>query len=262
MSKTAFFGTSHTCGDCAEEPTGYIPNPWPKLVDDTAYNYSMSGATNFELSVIINEAFSLNYLDDVNTVILEPRLSFSALMWNRLEENLIVGNDPLIKSTTEFTNTDADCAHHYFTTEVGTGDFMNDERIRRKVFGKNGNLISKMEINDIKQSVTTYLVNNGNTNSMLYQNLNFVKTIMLLCKAYNKEFYWIDWELPPHVDIHLHSMFDDVMNCCLNPDKSVKGFILDKNKNYVCSCGHLNAKAQPLIAEFIKERLDAKRTNN
>lgn len=263
MGKIAFFGTSHTWGDCAEEPNGCVSNPWPQFVAKDSLNYSMSGATNFELSVIINEAFLLNYLDEVDTVILEPRTGFSALMWNKLEEGFELGNDPLIKSSWEFRNIKTDCPHFNWTIEIGTGDFMSDERIRRKIFGKGGNLISKLEIDEIKKSVSTYSIQNGNTNSMLYQNLNFIRTVKLLCDAYNKKFYWVNWETADHVDIKLHpSMFEDVLDCCLNPEMSMKRYIFNIDKKLSCSCGHLNAKAQPIIAKFITEKLNDKRTNH
>ena len=84
MNKIAFFGTSHTYGQCSDLPNDIVDKPWANHLADKLnadiLNYGLTGATNFEIQVIINEALDAGYLEDVDTVILEPRLFWDSIM--------------------------------------------------------------------------------------------------------------------------------------------------------------------------------------
>ena len=89
QNKIAFFGTSHTYGDCKEGVSAhedffkYLETPWPdifaKKLDKDFYNFGVGGADNMTMLDTVLDAFSQGKMDDVDTVILEPRLTFDTV---------------------------------------------------------------------------------------------------------------------------------------------------------------------------------------
>ena len=43
----------------------------------------------------------------------------------------------------------------------------------------------------------------------------------------------------------------NLIDVCLNPNKTVRSYMHSNNLNYVCSCSHFNEKAQPYISSYL-----------
>ena len=60
----------------------------------------------------------------------------------------------------------------------------------------------------------------------------------------------------------------NLMDGCLNPDKSVRDYIYgfcqqndEPSRDYLCSCNHFNQKAQPRITEYLLQGYHERKNN-
>lgn len=267
MNKIAFFGTSHTYGQCNDLPNGIVDKPWVGHLSDSLntelLNYGLRGATNFDIQVLINEALDAGYLEDVDTVILEPRLYWDSIMvqnkYNSGSLNNTSNNkDNLIGKTRQYLDTVVSPWHYSIALELSIGDFEVHKHFNEKYFCTDDiDFQHRLERKDLNKLVELYTLFVEHTNFMIYKNLEFVRTIQNLCYALGKKFYWINWESSNSINSDVFPLHQTVLNSCLNTDISIKDYMTRiHGVKYLCSCSHWNEEAQPLISEFIYKRLN------
>lgn len=266
MNKVAFFGTSHTYGQCNDLPNGIVDKPWTNYLSEDLLNFGIRGATNFEIQIIINEALDAGYLEDVDTVILEPRLFWDSIMvQNKYNTGYINdtsnNKDNLIGKTRQYIDTVVAPWHYSIAKELSIGDFEVHKHFNEKYFCTDDiDFEQRLERKDLNTLVKLYTLFVEHTNFMIYKNLEFVKTIQNLCNALGKKFYWINWESSSNaINSEVFPLHQSVLDSCLNTDISVKDYITRMHGvKFLCSCSHCNEEAQPLIGEFIHRRLNKK----
>ena len=267
MNKIAFFGTSHTYGSCSDiqddQSPECISHAWPEQVAEifnaNHLNFGLPGSPNIEIQILLVEAFTNGLLDDVDTIIIEPRLSHDHILWNNHNKSH-EGTQPLYARTKaghkEFGIKEAKnkSIHHRYVQELNINNLDNTKEYERKMKKP----IHKLMLNKLRHCVETLHYYNQDTVGMLYQSYQYVKTWKIMCESIDKKFYWINWTSTVN-DSMLNEYFKDINDCCLNLDLSVADFMAaktsDEKQNYFCGCKHFNVKAQPHIAKFIAKRL-------
>jgi len=273
MKKIAFFGTSHTYGNCTDVELNRIDHAWPEQVaerlDVDHLNFGMPGAPNIEIQILLTEAINNGLLDDVDTIILEPRLTHDWILWDNynLEHE---GTQPFYARSKagheEFgiSESKRKSAHNKYVQEVGLYQINNTRDYELKM----GKSINRLMLNKFRHSLETISYYNWNTIGLLYQSYQYLRTWKTMCESIDKKFYWINWEAffsrtnrykQSKGHENLDNDFKDIKSCCINTDMSVADYMTTKsiseNKNYLCGCKHFNVEAQKHIAEFIIEKL-------
>jgi len=266
MNKIAFFGTSHTYGQCRDLPDEVVKKPWTNILAEKcgieSVNFGLPGSTNFEIQIVINEALQNGDLDNVDTIIVEPRLSFDDLqVLNKYNDgefcNTANNKDDLITVTRQYIDTIHSPWHRSISMTLGLGDFYNLDHFKKKYF----NMVAldtkhTLEQKDLQNFVNQYALIVEHNKFLVYKNIEFMKTLQLLMESLGKKFYWINWECGYPIDKNIYPKQKDVIKNCLNTDISVKDYMTEKyGKQYLCSCSHWNEEAQSLISEFVLKRL-------
>ena len=269
MNKIAFFGTSHTHGQCNDLPEDRVVKPWTNCLADSfnaeCLNFGLMGATNFELQVLVNEAIGLGYLEDVDTVVMEPRLSFDDLTvknkfnngsFNNTQDNL----GKLIGFTRQYIDIGEPPWHYSINRTLGLGDFKDLKGFNQKYF--NSDIVTteqRLERSELEKLVNLHALFVEHNTLMVYKNLEFMNTMKNLFNSLDKKFYWINWECGIKINSKTFPLHSTIIQYCLNSDISIKDYMINMhNKKYLCSCSHWNEEAQPLIGEFISKRLKLK----
>tara|TARA_B100000989_G_scaffold288187_1_gene258634 strand:+ start:1194 stop:2078 length:885 start_codon:yes stop_codon:yes gene_type:complete len=291
-NKIAFFGTSHTFGDCAEGinhhegQLRFVEKPWPvwfaKELNKEFYNFGIGGADNTVMLDAILEAFNRGTMDEIDTLILEPRLSFDTvrLPYDHIDYNV---KPEFEKDENELGKIDysthwLDDARHTkehdwaqptpltesLWIRFSLMDLNNDKNFESRMKADYiGDINDKSMVDkDIKKYVELSKSYNTGSKSLEYLNLQFIKNVYMLCKGYGIDFYWLNFEAPDFENIK--TFFDNdknLIDVCLNPDKTVRSYMHSKKLNYVCSCGHFNEEAQPYISSYLLQGYN-ERTNN
>jgi len=291
-NKIAFFGTSHTYGDCAEGITKnkkklfkYLETPWPELfakkLNKEFYNFGIGGSDNMTILDAILEAFSRGIMDDVETVILEPRLSFDTVKvpfcnigYTKRPEGL--------EDREDYSSHWLDHARHTkiddptmpmpktesLWTRFALMDLNDPDAFSRRIDGvyNEPEYNKTMEDRDIQKYVQLDKLYVSGSKYLQYLNLQFIKNVYQLCKGHGIKFYWLNWEsflwerFTPFFeqDNHLMELNITPFKCVMTyMDKDVPGDI----KDFQCSCGHFNQKAQHYITQFLTQGYN-ERTNN
>ena len=279
MKKIAFFGTSHTYGSCSDVKNDRIDHAWPEHMAERLgadhLNFGLPGSTNFEMQIIFNETINDGLLDDVDTVIIEPRLSYDHILWNNYDKNH-EGTRPLYAMTKAGSNhfghrhdhydelgnfhcgNKCDSLHHKYVQEINLNNLDNKIEYERKMKKP----IHRLMLDKMRHAVETIYYYNQDDMGMLYQSYQYLRVWGTMCKLLDKKFYWMNWSSiygENKKDAILDPYFQDILDLCINPQKSVTDFMArkmkDENKNYVCECNHHNVEAQPIIAEFLIENI-------
>ena len=286
-NKIAFFGTSHTYGDCAEGinhhegQVRFVEKPWPvwfaKKLNKEFYNFGIGGADNTTMLDAILEAFNRGTMDDVDTLILEPRLSFDTvrLPYDHTGYNVSPeGKYGKIDYSTHWLDAGRHTQEHDWSQPTplteslwirfALMDLDNDANFKRRMNADYiGNINDKSMVDkDIRKYVELTKLYNTNSKYLEYLNLQFIKNVYMLCKGHGIDFYWLNFESPNFENIK--TFFDNdknLIDVCLNPDKTVRSYMHSKKLNYVCSCGHFNEEAQPYISSYLLQGYN-ERTNN
>ncbi len=283
-NKIAFFGTSHTYGDCAEGISHYdgqkkfVKTPWPELfakqLNKEFYNFGIGGSDNMTMLDAILEAFSRGTMDEVDTLILEPRLSYDAI---RLPYDYI-GYKPKANSeygpneyTTHWLDTGRHTQEHNWpdtfprTEELWVRfalmDLKDEAQFRRRMNADYlGNIHDRdLEDKDIKKFVELSKLYVSNSHYLDYLNFQFIKNVYTICKGYGIKFYWLNFE-----SNRFQKFFTDerevyweneqqLLDLCINPKQIVRNYIKEAKlaQDPECSCGHFNDYAQPYISAYL-----------
>ena len=272
MSKIAFFGTSHTYGDCSDVETGFMPKHvlWSSLLgrmlDKEVLNFGNSGTTNFELMVILNDAFSEGYLDDVDTIVFEPRLSHDAICISPPNEESLDDsfNSSLIKITREFERRKYRFFHQLMYHSATHNDVESIEHAHMRYFDDQEPLTAMQDVilKRLKQHVSLYYMF-LKEETIIYKGLQLVRNLQTLCKLSNKKLYWVNWECEETTDMRMNPILDPILEDCLNPDVSIRNHInRTYGKHLQCECHHFGVEAQKYIAQFLLERINGKSANH
>lgn len=272
MSKIAFIGTSHTYGDCSDVESGYMPKQmlWSsilgRMLGKKVLNFGDSGATNFELQVIINDAFSEGYLDDVDTIIFEPRISHNgACISPPKEESLDDSFDTsLIKITREFEDESHRFFHQLIYHSATYNDVEDIDHAHMRYFNDQEPLTPAQAamLKQLRHYISLHYVL-LKEETMVYKGLELVRNLQNLCKLSNKKLYWVNWECEETTSLRMNPRFDPVLEDCLNPDLSIRNHInRTHGKHLQCECHHFGIEAQNYIAQFLLERINGKSTNH
>jgi hypothetical protein len=288
-NKIAFFGTSHTFGDCKEGinhnegQVRFVETPWPALfakkLNKEFYNFGIGGSDNMTMLDAILEAFNRGTMDDVDTLILEPRLSFDTV---RLPYDNI-NYDVMAESKwgkIDYSTHWLDVGRH--TQEYGWPqpiplteslwirfalmDLDNVQQFTRRMNADYVGSDKSIEDKDIRKYVELTKLYISNSKYLYYLNLQFIKNVYMLCKGHGIDFYWLNFESYDFEDTK--TFFDNdknLIDVCLNPIKNVRTHIReiqpDKFKEFQCSCTHFNDKAQPHISSYLLKGYN-ERTNS
>ena len=299
-NKIAFFGTSHTYGDCAEgishhkHQTKFVADPWPKLfaekLNKEFYNFGIGGSDNMNILDAILEAFNRGVMDEVDTLILEPRLAFDTvkLPYDNIDYD-IIEEDFTTKENREPTHW-LDFGRHYqehdwampapqpekLWARFALHDLENEERFKSKLRAKYvGDPKQKSFVDkDIKKFVELTKLYHSSTRYIDYKNFQFIKNVKTLCDGFGINFYWLNFEgltrmrMGGKKDFIYFDNDKNLMDGCLNPDKSVRDYIYEfcqhNNKpytDYLCSCNHFNQKAQPRMTEYLLQGYHERKNN-
>ena len=286
-NKIAFFGTSHTFGDCAEgishheKQKKFVAKPWPvwlaKKLNKQFYNFGIGGCDNMSMLDAILEAFKRGTMDEVDTLILEPRLNFDTVKLPYDNTNYEPKKaDFLKRNKMNFTHWLDFGRHHrehkwstpaplteYFWARFALYDLEEGERFRNKLRAdyvgdpKEKPFVDK----DIKSYVELGKLYESKSIYVDYVNVQFIRNVKLICDAHGIDFYWVDFEghTKKEINQNKNKVFKDhiynkeVMDVCLNPEESVRKYIRDRYKyeDYICSCYHFNERAQAIISEYL-----------
>jgi hypothetical protein len=147
-------------------------------------------------------------------------------------------------------------------------DFKNPDAFSRRIKGTyKGPTYEKTLVDeDIKKYVELEKLFVSGSKYLQYLNLQFIKNVYLLCKSNDIKFYWLNWE--GFVWEKFTPFFEqdnNLMELNITPSKCVTSY-MDKDvpgniKDWQCSCGHFNQKAQDYIAQYLLQGYN-ERTNN
>lgn len=288
-NKIAFFGTSHTYGDCAEGISHnkgqkkFVAKPWPvwfaKKLNKEFYNFGIGGSDNTTILDAILEAFNRGTMDDVDTLILEPRLSFDTvrLPYDNINYDVIAENKwgkidysthwlDAGRHTQEYDWSQPTPLTESLWIRFALMDLDNPEKFERRM---NANYVGSdkaREDHDIKKYVELTKLYTSSSKYLSYLNLQFVKNVYMLCKGHGIDFYWLNFESYPLENVK--PFFDNdknLIDVCLNPIKNVRRHIYemysDNIKEYECSCRHFNEKAQPYISSYLLQGYNERKNN-
>ena len=272
MKKVAFFGSSHTYGSCSDVENERIDHAWPEHVAEKLgvdhLNFGLPGCPNLEIQILLTEAINDGLLDDVDTVIMEPRLSYDHILWNNYDRDH-QGTLPLYARTKSgqvrfgAEKSKRTSLHHKYVQEINLNSLDSTEEYERKMKRP----IHKLMLDNLRRAVETLYYYNQDAMGTLYQSYQYVRTWKSMCDMLDKKFYWMNWSSiygENKDNAILDSYFQDILDRCINPHLSVWDFMqkksLNHNKNYFCGCKHFNVQAQPFIAEFVIENI--KRVDN
>lgn len=289
QNKIAFFGTSHTYGDCNEGVNTapglfkYVETPWPELfakeLGKDFYNFGIGGSDNMVILDTVLEAFDRGIMDEVDTVILEPRLQFDTVKlpyqhigYKKIDEDEDDGPSTHWIEHARHTKVDNPRVPSPLTEKFWCRFALNDLKdpalFQRRIDGiYTGPEHQKtMEDKDIRKYVELEKLFLTETKYLQWLNFQFIKNVYQLCKANGIKFYWLNWEgfswesFKPFFESDNH-----LMELNLTQDKCVRTY-MDQDvpgniKDWECSCGHFNQKAQFYIAKYLTREYD-KRTNN
>lgn len=288
-NKIAFFGTSHTYGDCAEGinhnpgQKKFVAKPWPALfaeeLNKEFYNFGIGGSDNTTILDAILEAFNRGTLDDVDTLILEPRLSFDTvrLPYDNIDYNVMAENKwgkidysthwlDAGRHTQEYDWSQPTPLTESLWVRFALRDLEDPEQFQRRMNADYVGNDKEMQDKDIKKYVELTKLYISNSRYMDYLNLQFVKNIYMLCKGHGIDFYWLNFESYPFQNVK--TFFDNdknLIDVCLNPTDNVRVHIRklfpETFREFECSCTHLNEKAQPYISSYLIKGYNERKNN-
>lgn len=291
-NKIAFFGTSHTYGDCAEGinhnegQVRFVEKPWPyffaKKLNKEFYNFGIGGSDNTTILDAILEAFNRGTMDDVDTLILEPRLSFDTvrLPYDNINYDVMSESEyGKIDYSTHWLDTgrhtqEYDWSQPWPLTEslwirFALMDLKDPEQFKKRMNADYvGNIHDKrLEDEDIKKYVELTKLFVTNTRYLYYLNLQFIKNVYMLCKGNGIDFYWLNFESYDFENVK--TFFDNDQNLidvCLNPIKNVRRHIYETSNTdakiqFECSCKHFNQRAQPYISSYLIQGYNERKNN-
>ena len=169
MNKIAFFGTSHTYGNCTDVDLNRIDHAWPEQVAERLnvdhLNFGMPGAPNIEIQILLTEAINNGLLDDVDTVIVEPRLTHDWILWDNynLEHE---GTQPFYARTKAghkeygIGESKNKSAHNKYVQEVGLYQINNTKDYELKM----GKSINRLMLNKFRHALETISYYNWKNN--------------------------------------------------------------------------------------------------
>lgn len=288
-NKIAFFGTSHTYGDCAEgishnkNQKKFLKNPWPALfakkLNKEFYNFGIGGSDNTTMLDAILEAFNRGTMDDVDTLILEPRLSFDTvrLPYDNINYNVMAESKwGKIDYSTHWLDAGRHTQEHDWSQPTPLTeslwirfaliDLNKEEKFKKRMNADYVGSDKSIEDKDIRKYVELTKLYMSNSKYLYYLNLQFIKNVYMLCKGHGIDFYWLNFESYPFEDVK--TFFDNdknLIDVCLNPTKNVRTHIREiqpeKFREFECSCKHFNDKAQPHISSYLLKGYN-ERTNS
>ena len=234
----------------------------------------------------ILEAFNRGIMDEVDTLILEPRLAFDTvkLPYDNIDYN-IIEKEFTTKENREPTHW-LDFGRHYqeydwampaplpekLWARFALHDLDSERRFRARLRAdyigdpKEKSLVDA----DIKKYTELTKLYHSSTKYIDYKNFQFIKNVKTICEGYGIDFYWLNFEgLSRMKKDFIHFDNDkNLMDVCLNPHQSVRYYIHEfcnyddkMYMEYMCSCQHFNDKAQPHISSYLLQGYNEK-TNN
>lgn len=262
MKKIAFLGTSHTYGYCEDMPDGQINDKdiWVSLLAQKLkkqyYNFGHNGATNKDLLNIFVEMHNNGYLDKIDTLIVEPRITLTpvkadATSFLKVENNTNVYNaDASILDMTR-NNKDYNVSKSGCTLPESSLWYKNISfKYPTEFFYK------KLEDSNIKRKyINDYLelhsmIAGGDL--VVVETADILKVIKAMCELKNIEFKWIWWSMPNwKVD---KKYFGEVYEHLINKSATIEHYF-HKKENVYCSCGHLKKEKQPEVADILYKEL-------
>lgn len=289
QNKIAFFGTSHTYGDCKEGVSAhedffkYLETPWPdifaKKLDKDFYNFGVGGADNMTMLDTVLDAFSQGKMDDVDTVILEPRLTFDTVKvpydntgyerdWRKESRSPSMHWIDHARHTKISDPSMEMPLSERFWTRFALIDLKDTDAFNKRIRGtyKGSTYEKKLADEDIKKYVELDKLFVSHSKYLKYLNLQFIKNVYLLCKPNGIKFYWLNWEgFAWEKFTPFFEQDNNLMELNITPSKCVTSY-MDKDvpgnlKDWQCSCGHFNQKAQDYIAEYLLQGYN-ERTNS
>lgn len=293
-NKIAFFGTSHTYGDCAEgvsthrDQKKFVKRTWceyfAKTLNKEFHNFGIGGSDNMVQLDSILEAFNRGKMDDVDTLILEPRLSYDTV---RLPYDNIGYK---AKGQTEFGSIDYTTHWHDtgrdiqipawpdpypFTENLWARFNLNDLKSEQKFQHRlNADYLGSqhdkpMEDKDIRKFVELSKLYLTDSQYLDYMNFQFIKNVYILCKTAGIDFFWINWESNRFFNRFMQEdnlFFENdrhILDLCLHHDNTVRYHIKELNLPYEveCTCGHFNDYAQPYISSYLIKGYNERKNN-
>lgn len=262
----AFFGTSHTYGDCSE---GILNKTWPQLfslnLNKECYNYGISGSDNITIIDAILEAFDRGLMEEVDTVILEPRLDFDSVKLPFDHIDYAPNKD--FKHTGHGLDNSRYMQEHTASKPVLTEkywvsfaleDLKSKSQFKQKLNAKYNGTSQLQQDKDITKFVELTKLYHSQTNYMRYINYQFIKNVYHICKGYGIKFYWINWESDEFENFSIFFENDKyLLDLCLNKKENVRTYfdrMFGKEKTiqeYLCSCKHFNQNAQSVITSYL-----------
>lgn len=262
MSKIAFLGTSHTYGYCEDVHDSQIDDKdtWVSLLSQKLkkqyYNFGYNGATNKDLLNIFVEMHNNGYLDKIDTVIVEPRITLTPvkadatsflniknstnvydakasildMTRNNKDYNVSKSGCILPESSSWYKNISFKYPTEFFYKKL------EDSKIKRKYIN------DYLELHSIVAGGDLVVVETADT----------LKVIKAMCELKNIKFKWIWWSMPNwKVD---KKYFGEVYEHLINKSATIEHHF-HKKENVYCSCGHLKKEKQPEVADILYEGL-------
>ena len=262
MKRIAFLGTSQTYGYCEDLNGSQIDDKdtWVALLSKKLkkqyYNFGHNGATNKDLLNIFVEMHNKGYLDKVDTVIVEPRITLTPVKADatsflkvKSDTNVYDINTSIIDMTRnnkDYNVSKLGCTLPESSLWYKNISFNYPTEFFYKKLG---------EPNIKKRYIDNYLelhslVAGGDL--VVVETADILKVIKAMCELKNIKFKWIWWSMPYWETDKKY--FGEVYEHLINKSATIEHHFTEREDVY-CSCGHLKKERQPEVADILYKEL-------